>query len=233
MPSNKDLQPFYKNWFFWILISIGIGYYFSRDTTPPARPAMDYMEALREKAFNALDSGIVNETLLNSKTSEDDKEEVFTRIPLDRLKEGSILSFASLNDSNNKISVTILSPSSAQVSVQTIHHSSKDSVNPKSITETGTYSIQIFDGSQILTDSVDHPLMEKPALILENLSYGADHAHPALSKKYCIAKSKHISGTESAVLRIFPWFDPINFPNKGQYFSFTDNQVLYALSVKR
>lgn len=233
MPSKKELQPFYKNWFFWILISIGIGYYFTRDTDTPQTPAIDYMAALREKAFTALDSGIVNEKLLNSKTSEDDKEEVFTRIPLDRLKAGSILSFASLKDSNQNISVTILSPTTAQVSVHTINPSSHDTVHPQTLSETGTYNIQIFDGSQILTDSVDHPLMEKPALILENLSYGADHAHPALSKKYCIAKSKHISGTESAVLRIFPWYDPINYPNKGQYFSFTDNQVLYALSIQR
>lgn len=233
MASKKELQPFYKNWFFWILAIVAIGYYFSRDTQNSSAPAIDYMAALKEKAFADLDSGIVSEKLLNTKTSDDDKEEVFTRIPLDRLKVGTILSFSSASDSNNKVSVIVLSATKAQVSVQSTKSISEDSSAIQSFSDTGTYDIQIFDGSQILTDNVDHPLIEKPAIILENLSYGADKGHPGLSKKYCIAKSKNINGMESAVLRIFPWYDPVNYPNKGQYFSFTDNQVLYALSVKR
>lgn len=232
MASKKELLPFYKNWFFWILCSVAVVYYFSRDTQTSSVPAVDYMTSLKEKAFADLDSGIVSDKLLNGKSSEDDKDEVFTRIPLDKLKIGTVLSFSSSNDTNKKISVTILSPTSAEVSVQSILPS-KDDVMALPINDSGTYNLQIFDGSQILTDNVDNPLMEKPAIILENLSYGADKNHPALSKKYCIAKSKHISGTESAILRIFPWYDPINYPNKGQNFSFTDNQVLYALSVKR
>lgn len=233
MASKKELQPFYKNWFFWILIIVAIGYYYSRDTQSPTVQPIDYMTALREKAFADLDKGIVSDKLLDKKTSDDEKDEVFTRIPLDKLKVGTILSFSSGVDSNSNIIVTLLSDTKAQVSVQSVKISSDDSSSKQSLSDSGTYNIQIFDGSQILTDNVDHPLIEKPAIILENLSYGADNGHPALSKKYCIAKSKNINGMESAVLRIFPWYDPINYPNKGQNFSFTDNQVLFALSLKR
>jgi hypothetical protein len=225
MASNKNIQPFYKNWFFWILVAVAVGYFSTRDSNKPA-PAIDYMAALKEKAYSQLDSGIVSEKLLNTKTSDDDRDELFVRIPLERLKPGTILDFASNEDSNKRISVTILSEKSAEVLVQS-------SNSTPSISETGTYEIQIFEGSQILTDNIDHPLIQKPALILENLSYGADKGHPVLSKKYCIAKSKNINGKESAVLRIFPWFDPINYPNKSQEFSFADNQVLFGLSVKR
>ena len=225
MASKKNIQPFYKNWFFWILVAVAIGYFSTRDTNKPA-PAVDYMTALREKAFSDLDSGIVSDKLLNSKTSEDERDELFVRIPLERLKPGTVLDFGVKEDSNKRITVTILSEKSAEVSVIS-------STTTQNNSETGTYSIQVFEGSQILTDNIDHPLIQKPAIILENLSYGADKGHPALSKKYCIAKSKNINGMESAVLRIFPWFDPTNYPNKAQEFSFADNQILFGLSVKR
>jgi len=225
MASKKNIQPFYKNWFFWILVAIAVGYFSTRDTNKPA-PAVDYMTALREKAFSELDSGIVSDKLLNAKTSEDERDELFVRIPLERLKPGTILDFGVQEDSSKRISVTILSEKSAEVSVIS-------SIANQNGSETGTYAIQVFEGSQILTDNIDHPLIQKPALILENLSYGADKGHPVLSKKYCIAKSKNINGMESAVLRIFPWFDPINYPNKSQEFSFADNQVLFGLSVQR
>ncbi|MFM6955443.1 MAG: hypothetical protein ACO3GR_08005 [Candidatus Kapaibacteriota bacterium] len=225
MASKKNIQPFYQNWFFWILIAVAIGYFSTRNSDKPA-PTVDYMTALREKAFADLDSGIVSEKLLNTKTSEDEKDELFVRIPLEKLKSGTVLQFGVDEDSTKRITVTMLTEKSAEVSVVS-------QVSNQSVTETGTYSIQIFEGSQILTDNLDHPLMQKPAIILENLSYGADKGHPVLSKKYCIAKSKNINGMESAVLRIFPWFDPTNYPNKAQEFSFADNQVLFGLSVKR
>ena len=225
MASKKNIQPFYQNWFFWILVAVAIGYFSTRNSNKPA-PTVDYMTALKEKAFAELDSGIVSEKLLNTKTSEDERDELFVRIPLEKLKSGTILNFGAIDDSTKRITVTILSEKTAEVSV-----TSQSST--QQLAETGTYAIQIFEGSQILTDNLDHPLMQKPAIILENLSYGADKGHPALSKKYCIAKSKNINGMESAVLRIFPWFDPTNYPKKAQEFSFADNQILFGLSVKR
>jgi hypothetical protein len=231
MSSRKNIQPFYKHWFFWILIIVATGYFFTRDTDKPA-PVIDYMSALKEKALQDLDSGIVSEKLLNDKTSDDDRDELFTRIPLDRLKQGTVLHFAHSSDSTQHISVTIISDTSAQVSVHSTQ-SLESTTTTQTYDDAGLYHIQIFEGSQILTDNADHPLIQKPAMILENMSYGADKKHPILSKKYCIAKSKHINGMESAVLRIFPWYDPINFPNKNQQFSFTDNQILYGLSVQK
>ncbi len=224
MASKKNIQPFYKNFIFWILVAVAVGYFSTRETNKPA-PTVDYMTALKEKAFSDLDSGIVSDKLLNATSSEDERDELFVRIPLERLKPGTVLDFGVKDDSTKNITVTILSENSAEVTVSS-HTTQNDS-------ETGTYAIQIFEGSQILTDNIDHPLIQKPAIILENLSYGADKGHPALSKKFCIAKSKNINGTESAVLRIFPWFDPINYPSKLQEFSFADNQVLFGLSVKR
>ena len=232
MASQKDLQPFYKNWFFWILVSVAVAYFLTRNNDRPA-PAVDYMTALKEKALAKLDSGIVDDKMFNEKTSEDEKEELFLRIPLDRLKPGTILHFGSNDDTNNRISVTLLSEQSAEVTVQHGVNAKGDSSSTQQMTETGTYAVAIFEGSQILTDNIDHPLMQKPAIILENLSYGADKSHPLLRKKYCIAKSKHVSGSESPVLRIFPWFDPANYPKKSQEFSFEENQILFGLSMKR
>lgn len=225
MASKKNIQPFYKNWFFWILIAVAVGYFSTRDSNKPA-PTVDYMTALRDKAFSELDSGIVSDKLLNATSSEDERDELFVRIPLERLKPATVLDFGAKEDSSKKMTVTILSENSAEVTVISSNETPKTS-------ETGTYIIQVFEGSQILTDNIDHPLLQKPAIILENLSYGADKGHPLLSKKYCIAKSRNINGMESSVLRIFPWFDPVNYPRKLQEFSFADNQVLFGLSVKR
>ncbi|NBO69688.1 MAG: hypothetical protein EBU66_04690 [Bacteroidetes bacterium] len=232
MASSKNLQPFYKNWFFWVMVAVAVGYFSTRNSNKPA-PTVDYMTALKDKAFAKLDSGIVSDKLLNAETSEDDKEELFVRIPLDKLKPGTVLEFGSSTDTNHHITVTLLSEKSAEVTVHDAVSIKGDSTNKQEKTETGTYSISVFEGSQILTDNVDNPLMQKAALILENLSYGADKGHPLLSKKYCIGKSKNISGVEAPVLRMYPWLDPINYPKSGQEFSFEQHQVLFGLSIKR
>jgi hypothetical protein len=232
MASSKNLQPFYKNWFFWVMVAVAVGYFATRNSNKPA-PTVDYMTALKDKAYAKLDSGIVSDKLLNKETSDDDKEELFVRIPLDRLKPGTVLDFGSNDDTNHRITVTLLSENSAEVTVHDAIPVKGDSSNLQSKIETGTYSIAVFEGSQILTDNIDNPLMQKPALILENLSYGADKGHPLLSKKYCIGKSKNLNGLEAPVLRIYPWLDPVNFPKSGQEFSFAKHQILFGLSMKR
>ena len=78
MASKKNIQPFYKNWFFWILIAVAVGYFSTRDSNKPA-PTVDYMTALRDKAFSELDSGIVSDKLLNATSSEDERDELFVK----------------------------------------------------------------------------------------------------------------------------------------------------------
>lgn len=214
------------------MVAVAVGYFATRNSNKPA-PTVDYMTALKDKAYAKLDSGIVSDKLLNKETSDDEKEELFVRIPLDKLKPGTILDFGSNNDTNHRITVTLLSETSAEVTVHDVIPVKGDSSNLQSKIETGTYSIAVFEGSQILTDNIDNPLMQKPALILENLSYGADKGHPLLSKKYCIGKSKNVNGLESPVLRIYPWLDPVNYPKSGQEFSFAKHQILFGLSMKR
>ena len=108
MASKKNIQPFYKNFFFWILVAVAVGYFSTRDTNKPA-PTVDYMTALKEKAFSDLDSGIVSDKLLNATSSEDERDELFVRIPLERLKPGTVLAFGVKDDSTKNITVTILS----------------------------------------------------------------------------------------------------------------------------
>ena len=231
--SKKDIQPFYKNWFFWILIAVAAGYFATRNNNQPSAPKVDYLTALKEKAFSRLDSGYVSEKLLNEKTSEDDKVELFERIPLEKLQSGTILYFGSPEESKDKFTITFINEKTAEVIVDHSAPVKGDSGNIQQKIEKGTYTIEMFEGDQVLTDNQDYPLMPKPALILSNLNYGADKGFSNLSKKFCIAKTKHFSGSQSVEIRIYPWMDPVNYPEKGQEFSFAASHELIGMSFTK
>ena len=84
------------------MVAVAVGYFSTRNSNKPA-PTVDYMTALKDKAFAKLDSGIVSDKLLNAETSEDDKEELFVRIPLDKLKPGTVLEFGSRDRKSTRL----------------------------------------------------------------------------------------------------------------------------------
>lgn len=234
MPKKTSASQVYKNWFLWILFLSAATYYFTREEkkTLYSPTAEDNLQSKLDQYMQQLDSGHISGNMLKNKLDENARGEIFERVPLNKLLPGSTLTFGQATPTTDEITLTILSTSSAEI--QYIHRFAMngDTNTIKESIETGIYQIQEYEGSQVLTDNDTFPSFD-PSIVLTNMQYGADKGYKSLSKKFFVAKSKHIDGTMPSVIRIYPWLDPINYPSRRQEFSFATSHEISGLNSKK
>ena len=234
MPKKSNASQNYKNWFISIVFISAIIYFFTRENKQNIvrSTAADDLQSKLEHYMSQLDSGHISGNMLKHPLDEDDKGEIYDRVPIDKLKAGSSLIFGLATSKTDEITLTIIDASNAEIQFIRRIAENGDTNNIKETIETGLYQIQSYEGSQVLTDNDTFPPYD-PAIVLINMKYGLDKGYKNLSKKFFISKSKHRDGSTPTTIRIYPWMDPVNYPTHRQEFSYANSYEISGMLSKR